>query len=574
MQFNELAFTSRRDVSSMIVGQIRATQDEAKSLQLLVEVIGRSLKGEGSEHLVVDELSIAHQRIISGLKAMARASQGRDPPSEEEELAYPLLDALGRSSTRSSAFQICTELGLLGKHDNFMLAGSVFSSPFSAEALASSEQILSSPPLDPDESTRKDLTHLRTYTIDSESTREVDDALSIEQLPDGRERLWVHIADVSRWVREGDHLHVEASRRQTTLYLPDAIYPMFPMILAKDIFSLNTGEPRCALSMGVILAEDGSIEDVEVTPSLVQVDMRLSYEDADEMLREGITGPGGEEESLGRLYHWSGIRKALRCSNGSVDRFMRPPQFTIKVEEDPEAEDGLSISISPDDPELPSVNLVSEMMIMSGEGMALVARQHGIGMPFRVQPPPESIPDSEYFDDFPERFCRAKAYYRFMSAASVTSSHAPHWGLGLNSYVQWSSPIRRFNDLAVHYQVKKWLRGDPLLDGPQIAVGVSALDGTLSMATKIARKSDRYWLHEYLRRAGIAAVEFEAYVISSRDSANGSKVLYEFLLTELGSIVIHAENSDCLALGETVIVTVRGASPRDGMLRLVWRRAD
>ena len=76
------------------------------------------------------------------------------------------------------------------------------------------------PPADPDAAIRQDLSHHELVTIDDASTRDIDDGLAVETMPDGRHRLWVHIADPTRWVTQGDPVDVEARRRAKTLYLP------------------------------------------------------------------------------------------------------------------------------------------------------------------------------------------------------------------------------------------------------------------------------------------------------------------------------------------------------------------
>ena len=87
-------------------------------------------------------------------------------------------------------------------------------------AQAAAASLVALPPPDPDAHIRVDLTHHRIVTIDCTSTTEVDDGLSVEELPDGRRRLWVHVADPSRWLQPGSDLDLEARRRASTLYLP------------------------------------------------------------------------------------------------------------------------------------------------------------------------------------------------------------------------------------------------------------------------------------------------------------------------------------------------------------------
>lgn len=89
------------------------------------------------------------------------------------------------------------------------------------QALADALQ--SNPPADPDAAIRQDLTHHEVVTIDDASTRDIDDGLAVEVMPDGRHKLWVHIADPTRWLAQGDPLDVEARRRAKTLYLPTGL---------------------------------------------------------------------------------------------------------------------------------------------------------------------------------------------------------------------------------------------------------------------------------------------------------------------------------------------------------------
>ena len=88
-------------------------------------------------------------------------------------------------------------------------------------------QLLTDPPTDPDASIRQDLTHHEVLTIDDASTRDIDDGLAVEVLPDGRHKLWVHIADPTRWVTQGDPLDIEARHRAKTMYLPTGKPPSF-----------------------------------------------------------------------------------------------------------------------------------------------------------------------------------------------------------------------------------------------------------------------------------------------------------------------------------------------------------
>ncbi len=103
---------------------------------------------------------------------------------------------------------------------------------------AAGQSIVACPPPDPESDIRVDLTHHTIVTIDDASTTEVDDGLSVETLPDGRRRLWVHVADPSRWVQPGSRLDLEARRRASTMYLPSGTLP----VLNSQACSVSTSQ--------------------------------------------------------------------------------------------------------------------------------------------------------------------------------------------------------------------------------------------------------------------------------------------------------------------------------------------
>ncbi|KAG5187095.1 hypothetical protein JKP88DRAFT_267938 [Tribonema minus] len=552
-------------------------------------------------------LSEADVAALRSLAAMAGRCMGRDPPHPDEVDGGALLSRLARLPTRANAFRLCVQLGILDDHANLFLRGTDFergaSEAAAAEALSAAADgdggedpdaavrvdltrlkayaIDSADTTeDPDAAVRVDLTRLKAYAIDSADTTEVDDAVSVERLPNGRERVWVHIADVSRWVQQGSALDQDAARRQTTLYLPEQSVPMFPRDLAENVLSLTAGRPCPALSMGVILNDAGAIEDLTVVASTIVVTYRLTYEHVDEMLYDKYihTDEAHAVTSLSRhiytVFHKRPVSEANDCRGDIKPAFQMLTRSTLSkhahskhVVPDAAAEDGRGIVVSLDDPDRSSVQLVTELMIMSGEGMARLGREQGIGMPFRCQRAPASPPDEGYLEQFPARYCRAVASYRFMSGAIVSAEPGIHWGLGLDGYVQWSSPIRRFNDLVVHWQVKRWLHGQTPLSGADVAKLVASQEGTLQAANKIARDSSRYWLIEYLRRT--ADEPHVAYVLGYNDNRErGGKVIYDILLEELGAVVKHPETSITMEPGDALRVTVAQAAPRSMTLRL------
>jgi exoribonuclease-2 len=295
--------------------------------------------------------------------------------SNQKAPAQEVLFALNRKGSAEAAFDLLVDLGLWKVHENLALRRSQIPMDFSEAVLTMAQHRLSNPPPDAD-ADRLDLTALKTYTIDDETTREIDDALSVETLEEGRQRLWVHIADPTRWVIPGDDLDLEARRRCTTVYLPTGMIPMFPLELATGPMSLVQGEVRCALSFGVVLTDDGAIEDYCIAASLVKPTYRLTYEDVDEMLDLGIQA----EPELLAIAHWAKVREQWRAEQGAINIHM--PETSIRVLQDDE-EESIDIKVLDDSP---SRELVAEMMILAGEVAARYGQDHALAMPFRSQP--------------------------------------------------------------------------------------------------------------------------------------------------------------------------------------------
>ncbi|NEP38319.1 MAG: RNB domain-containing ribonuclease, partial [Okeania sp. SIO2H7] len=155
--------------------------------------------------------------------------------------AMDTLAVLELPETPEAAFKLLMDLGIWSEHENLFLRRSQIPKHFSTKVLEVAQSCLQSPQPDPD-TNRLDLTHLKVYTIDDESTKEIDDGLSIEFLEDNQQKIWVHIADPTRLLTPGDELDLDARRRTTTLYLPTGIIPMFPSELATGPMSLIQGQ--------------------------------------------------------------------------------------------------------------------------------------------------------------------------------------------------------------------------------------------------------------------------------------------------------------------------------------------
>ena len=402
------------------------------------------------------------------------------------KLAQETIKEAGRNCDPKGAFELLVDLGWWSKHENLFLRRSAYPTTFSKKVLDVVQPRLQSDPADNDDN-RLDLTYLKVCTIDDESTTEIDDGLSVEYLEDGTAKIWIHIADPTRIVEPGDELDLEARRRSTSLYLPTGMVPMFPPELATGPMSLVQGQVCSALSFGVILDEAGGIQSYEIHPSLIKPTYRLTYDDVDEMLQLGVQN----EPEIADLAASSYLRRSWRKAQGAIQ--IKMPESVIKVKDNEEVTIELIDSS-------PSRQLVAETMILAGQIGGTFGTENNLPLPYRGQPQPELPPEEELLQlpAGPTRFCAIRSC---MPRSEMSMSPIRHASLGLESYVQVTSPIRRYTDLLSHFQIKAFLRGEELpfsreeLQEIVYSVGSSSYEATL-----VERQTNRYWGLEYLRR--------------------------------------------------------------------------
>ena len=315
---------------------------------------------------------------------------------------------------------------------------------------------------------RRDLTHLVALAIDDEGSRDPDDALSWEN-----GRLWVHIADVAALVTPDSPADLEARGRGANLYLPEGTIHMLPET-ATSALALGLEDTSPALSFGLDVQPDGTITNLEIMPSTVRV-TRLSYDEAQTQLDQS---PFSELLAIAQAF------EARRVANGAVQIDL--PEVKIRLDEAGEVE------IRPL-PALQSRDLVREAMLMTGEAVAQFARQHNIPIPFTTQDPPTEIVEG---DSPSANFARR----RTMTGSQPGNTPGPHAGLGLDQYVQATSPLRRYLDLVVHQQLRAFLRNEPLLDEQAVMERVGAAYAVSGDIRYTERLSNGHWTAVYLLR--------------------------------------------------------------------------
>ncbi len=523
---------------------------KAKGQQEFLARVEQALKGEAVEWQRHDRQRLEGIEKYAALLAdTVRMGVNYDTLGRAYPPSAPVLETmtlLGRPTTPQGAFQLLVDLGWWSPHENLFLRRSSIPVQFPQKVLEVAQQHLDLPPTDSD-ANRLDLTHLKVYTIDDETTTEIDDGLSWEVLADGRERVWVHIADPTRWLVPEDELDLEARKRGSTVYLPTGMIPMFPEILATGPMSLVQGRICCALSFGVVLGKTGAVEDYSIHTSLIKPTYRLTYEDVDEMLELGVQA----EPEIAAIATWATRRKTWRYAQGAISITM--PEAAIKVKGDE-----INIDILDDSH---SRQLVAEMMILAGEVAARYGQTHNIPLPFRGQPQPELPPDQELLQ-LPAGFVRACAMRRCMPKSEMSITPLRHAGLGLDTYTQATSPIRRYSDLLTHFQLKAHLRGEVLpFSAEQLKEVMMTVTSITQEVTMVERQTNRYYALEYLRRHP-EQIWPVTVLMWLREDSNLALILLEDLGLQLPMSFKRSVN-----LGEQILVRVIHADPQKDLIQ-------
>lgn len=326
---------------------------------------------------------------------------------------------------------------------------------------------------------RRDLRHLPIVTIDGEDAKDLDDAVHIERLSNGRYRLGVHIADVSYYVRENTALDKEARDRGTSVYLVDRVLPMLPRRLSNGICSLNAGVDRLALSVQMDIDHQGQVVAYEVFPSVIHVHTRLTYTtvrhilaDHDEELRSQYGEIVPHLEQMERLCR---ILKERRLRRGAIDFDF--PEIKVKLDEQ-----GHPIELIKRVRSI-AESVVEEFMLVANETVA--EHMHRINIPsmFRVHDEPDAekmVKLNNLLNNFgqkltkvdevhpmalqkilaniagrPEERIISTVMLRSLKQARYEAENRGHFGLAARYYTHFTSPIRRYPDLIVHRLVRE-----------------------------------------------------------------------------------------------------------------------
>ncbi|KAF0151276.1 MAG: ribonuclease R [Ignavibacteria bacterium] len=325
---------------------------------------------------------------------------------------------------------------------------------------------------------RTDLRSKTIITIDPEDAKDFDDAVSVDILDNGNYLVGIHIADVSYYVQPGTSLYKEALERGTSVYLVGKVIPMLPEKLSNRICSLVPNEDRLTYSVFVELTKLSKIVNYRIEKSVINSKRRFSYEEVQKIIE---TGSGEFSYEITLLNKISKSLRAKRMKKGSINFFS--PEVVFKLDDN-----GVPVEIKIKEVR-ESHNLIEELMLLANQIVAqhVQPKQNKIDVPFvyRVH----DLPDKEKITEF-ARFVRTLGYHfdpnagnkskqfqalleevkgseeeavvneiaiRSMAKAIYSTNNIGHYGLGFRYYTHFTSPIRRFPDLAVHLIIHNFI---------------------------------------------------------------------------------------------------------------------
>ena len=378
---------------------------------------------------------------------------------------------------------------------------------------------------------RMDLRALPIFTIDSAETKDIDDAISLTRTSDGGFELGVHIADVSNYVKPGTELDNEAFSRATSVYYADQVVPMLPKALSNGICSLNENELRLAFSCLMRLDKEGNLTDYRFVKSIIRSRVKGVYSEinallagtADAEIKAKYADVIDQLPAMKELYgHRARLRKERGCmdiESGEVKLILDENGRCIDVKKRTSGE---------------SESMIEEFMLLANQCAAHFARVKQIPFVYRVHEEPNAEKlerlhallqacgiNDHFAKDVPApkelsailEGVRGTPYeqiintgmLRCMSKALYEEKPKGHYGLVLKDYAHFTSPIRRYPDLAIHRIMTDMLKGTEketmILRYTDFAERASKQSSEREViAMQIERKAEDCYKAEYARR--------------------------------------------------------------------------
>ncbi len=327
---------------------------------------------------------------------------------------------------------------------------------------------------------RKDLRNNIVFTIDGDTAKDLDDAISIEELENGNFILGVHIADVSNYVKQGSLINEEALARGTSVYLVDRVIPMIPHALSNGICSLNELQDRLTISCEMTIDLKGEVISHDIFPSVINSKKRMTYKKVNDLLIRNIIDPtyAPFEIHLRKMEKLASILRKVKNRRGSLD--FGDHEVEIKIDEK-----GYPVDVILRQRE-ESERIIEDFMIIANETIATHFFQGNLPFLYRVHETPneekmnnfiqflnrlgisitgnKNVSDPKVAQNILEIIDKNEnstmiemLMLRSMQKAYYDPKNLKHYGLASDCYCHFTSPIRRYPDLTVHTLIRDML---------------------------------------------------------------------------------------------------------------------
>lgn len=440
---------------------------------------------------------------------------------------------------------------------------------------------------------RRDFRDVLTITIDPDTAKDFDDALSLKYLENGNYEIGIHIADVSHFVKPGTELDKEAYEQSTSVYLVDRVDPMLPEVLSNELCSLRPDEESLTFSAVFEFDKNFKIIKKWFGKTIIHSDRRFAYEEAQAIL-EAKEGEYFKELSL--LDKIAKNMRADRFKNGSINFNTEEVKFELDEKGKPI---GLYVKERKD-----AHLLVEDFMLLANKEVAAFIVEKGkskeIPFVYRVHdiPDPDKLLDFSLFAkefglklklDTPEQVAKAFTLLsekseddeslkilvplalRTMSKAIYTADNIGHYGLGFDNYTHFTSPIRRYSDVLVHRILAKNLQGTFRTNKKDLEEKCRHISEQERKAIDAERESIKYKQVEFI--ADHIGEEFEGRIsgfiekgmfIELVDSKVEGMVEFNtlgqyFILDESKLKVVGKKSGEVMKIGDLITVRIKDA---------------
>lgn len=426
---------------------------------------------------------------------------------------------------------------------------------------------------------RRDLTGLDFVTIDSASTEDMDDALFAEETADGKLQLTVAIADPTAWIVAGSKLDNAAKIRAFTNYLPGFNIPMLPRELSDDLCSLRANEQRPVLACRMTIDAEGAIaDDITFFAATIESKAKLAYDNVSDWLEQrGSWVPENEAiaAQIKLLERICALRSQWRQTHALV--FKDRPDYRFVLGEKGEVLDIVA------EPRRIANRIVEESMIAANVCAAHVLRDKlGFGI-YNVHTGFDATKTAQLaellkthdvhidaqdvltlngfcklrreLDAMPSGFLDSRIR-RFQSFAEISIEPGPHFGLGLDAYATWTSPIRKYGDMVNHRLLKAIIKGEtPVRPQDEITVQMAER----RRANRMAERDVADWLYaRFLNDKAGTEARFSAEIVDISRGGMRVRLVDNGAVAFIPAPFIHAVRDELVCSQESGTVQIKG----------------